>query len=175
MARARRARRAAPRRRGAWLLIAIPLVMLVAGMLIFLGIGRRDELARLPILGASTTSASPASRSGQPDESPGAAALRACRAKVEAADKVVTTARTGMKDWSDHIQAQTDANAGKVTMEEMDDIFDRTRKAGEEDEKQYRAALKGYEDQDGSCREVSGASAEVTERLARCAERGQAQ
>jgi hypothetical protein len=175
MTQARRAKRAAPRRRRAWLLIAIPLVMLVAGTLIFLAISRRDELARLPIPGASTNSASTASSSGQPDESPGAAALRTCRAKVEAADEVMATARTGMKNWSDHIQAQTDMNAGKITMEEMDDIFDRTRKAGEDDEKQYRAALKGYEDQDGSCSEVSGASAEVTERLARCAERGRAQ
>jgi hypothetical protein len=175
MARARRARRAAPRRRGAWLLIAVPLVMLVAGMLIFLGISRRDELARLPIPGASTTSTSTPSGSGQPDESPGIAALGTCRAKIEAADKVLATARTGMKNWSDHIQAQTDLNAGKITTEEMDDIFDRTRKAGEDDEEQYNAAVKGYEDQGGSCSEVPGASAEVTQRLTRCAERGRAQ
>ena len=149
--------------------------MLVAGTLIFLGISRRDELARLPIPAASTASASTPSGSGQPDESPGTAALRACRAKVEAADKVLATAKTGMKNWSDHIQAQTDANAEKITISEMEDIFDRTRKAGDEDEKQYSAALKGYEDQDGSCSEVPGAPAEVTERLARCAEHGRAQ
>ena len=53
----------------------------------------------------------------------------------------------------------------------MEDIFERTMKAGDEDEKRYRSAMKSYEDQDGSCRKVSGASAKITEQLARCGER----
>jgi hypothetical protein len=53
----------------------------------------------------------------------------------------------------------------------MEDIFDRTMNAGDEDEKRYRSAVKSYEDQDGSCRKVSGASARISEQLAKCAER----
>ena len=88
---------------------------------------------------------------------------------------MLATAKTGMGHWSDHIQAQTDANSGEITIGEMEDIFDRTMKAGDEDEKRYRSAMKSYEDQDGSCRKVSGASAKITKQLARCAERGKAQ
>ena len=80
-----------------------------------------------------------------------------------------------MRHWSEHIEAQTDMNAGKITHEEMEDIFDRTKKAGDEDEKRYDSAVKSYDDEDGSCREVSGASAKITQQLARCAERGKAQ
>ena len=88
---------------------------------------------------------------------------------------MLAAAKTGMQNWSEHIQAQTDANAGKIAVGEMEDIFDRTMKAGDEDERRFSSAVKSYQDEDGSCREVAGASAKLTEQLARCAERGQAQ
>jgi hypothetical protein len=122
-----------------------------------------------------STSAAVATPSAQPEDSAAAAALRACRAKVEAADKVLVAAKDGMQHWSDHVQAQTDANSGKITTGKMEDIFDSTMKAGDEDEKRYSAAVKSYEDQDGSCSQVAGGTAEVKKRLARCAERGRAQ
>jgi hypothetical protein len=101
--------------------------------------------------------------------------LRTCRAKVEAGDKVLATAKKGMQNWSNHVQAQTDANAGEITTGEMDDIFERTMKAGDEDEKQYEAAVKSFEGRKGTCREVRGASAQVARQLARCADRQRAQ
>jgi hypothetical protein len=193
MTQARRARGSARRRRGAWLLIAIPLLMLLAGTLIFLGMRRQADVAQDPMPGASTTAVTTSpnatvstpggqptptgrpTRTGQSNDPAAARALRACRAKVAAGDRVLAVAKTGMQNWSDHIQAQTDANAGKITSKEMQDIFDRTMKAGDEDERRYNGALKRYQDQDGRCRKVPGASAEVTERLARCAQRGRAQ
>jgi hypothetical protein len=88
---------------------------------------------------------------------------------------VLSSARTGMRHWSEHVQAQTDANSGEITLGEMEDIFDRTMKAGDEDEKRYDSAAKRYEKEDGSCRKVAGASAEVTKQLVRCSERQNAQ
>lgn len=189
MTQARRAKAAPRRRRGMWILIAVLVVTVLAGTLIALGIRGRADLGQLPVTRASTASASTTSASttsastsasastptGQPENAAAEAALRACRAKVEAGDQVLSAAKTGMQHWSEHVQAQTDANAGKITIGEMEDIFERTMKAGDKDEKRYSAAVKSYEDHDGSCREVSGASAEVTKRLARCAERGRAQ
>jgi hypothetical protein len=126
---------------------------------------------------ASTTTASPTptSRPSQSEDPRAAAALSACRAKVAAAGEVVAAAKTGMQNWSDHVQAQTDANAGKITIAKMEDIFHQTMKAGNKDEKRYRAAVNSYEDEDGSCREVQGASSKVTKRLAQCRERERAQ
>ena len=190
------ARRAKGRGRRAWLLIVVPLLMLLAGLLLFRGLSRQAELGGLSIPGASTASPasreaatptastptpspsatpSPSTRSAPPKDAAATAALRACRAKVKAGDEVLATAKTGMQHWSDHVQAQTDANSGEITVGEMEDIFDRTMKAGDEDEKRYHAAVRTYEDQDGSCREVAGASAKITEQLARCSKRAQAQ
>ena len=88
---------------------------------------------------------------------------------------MLDAAKTGMDHWSEHVQAQTDANSGKITVGEMEDIFHRTMKAGDEDEKRYDSAAKSYEKEDGSCRKVAGASAKITRQLAGCAERGKAQ
>jgi hypothetical protein len=200
MTQARRAKGLAGRGRRAGLLVVIPLVMLLAGLLLFQGLRQQAEQGGLPIPGALTASASASpdvatptattptpspspstpsrsssSPSAKPNDSAATAALRACRTKVDAGDEVRSAARIGMRHWSEHIQAQTDANADKISEEKMEDIFDRTKTAGDEDEKRYDSAVKRYEDEDGSCRKVSGASAKITQHLARCAERDKAQ
>ncbi len=143
------ARRAlGPRRRnGVWILIAVPLALLVAGTLIVLGIRRQADSGALPIPLESIRQASPVASDSTPSPTPqesksphnprAATALKACRAKVRAADKVLAVGRHGMRHWSEHLQAQTDAFAGKITVGKMDDIFDRTRKAGDQDENRY--------------------------------------
>lgn len=193
MTQARRAKGLLGRGRRAWLLVVVPLLMLLAGLLLLRGLSRQAELGGLPIPGASSTSApaspdlatptptaprpspSPATPSGEPEGTAATAALRACQRKVGAGDEVLAAARTGMRHWSEHVQAQTDANSGEITVGEMEDIFNRTMKAGDEDEKRYSEAVKSYEDQNGSCRRVPGAQSKITEQLARCAEREQAQ
>ncbi len=199
MTQARRAKGFAGRGRRAWLLVAVPLLMLLAGLLIIEGVRRQAQQGGLPIPGVSITATPaspdvatptaaaspstpsrkptprPSTPSAKPDDSAAVTALRACRAKVKAADEVLDAARTGMKHWSEHILAQTDANSGAITVGEMEEIFDRTMKAGDEDEERYRSAEKGYEGEKGSCREVSGASTQIRQQLGRCAERQKAQ
>jgi hypothetical protein len=87
----------------------------------------------------------------------------------------MAVAKAGIEHWSEHVQAQTDGNSGEITVGEMEDIFDRTMRAGDEDDKRYSSAVKNYEDEDGSCRKVSGASTKINNQLARCAGREQAQ
>ena len=191
------ARRAKGRGRRAWLLIVIPLLMLLAGLLLFRGISQQAERAGLSIPAASTasppsspdvatptatsptpsprTTPSPSKRSAKPKDAAATAALRACRAKVKAGDEMLTAAKTGMRHWSEHVQAQTDALSGEITVDEMEDIFNRTMKAGDEDEKRFDSAVKSYEDRDGSCRDVSGAPATITKQLAACGKRAEAQ
>jgi hypothetical protein len=184
------ARRALPprRHRGGWLIVIVPLVLLVAGTWILLGIRRQADLGNLPLQPSTTQASTPQAPtrsasaspgdptpSGRPHRADAAAALKGCRAKVQAGDKVLAAGKKGMGHWSDHIQAQTDAKAGKITVKEMDVIFDRTRKAGDEDEQRYRKAVKTHNERSGSCKEVRGASATVARQLARCAKRGHAQ
>jgi hypothetical protein len=162
------------------------LILVIVGILIILGLRRQADLGNLPIPGASNTSASissaPASTAatnptsaGPAQDSSADAALKACRENVAAADKVLTVGKEGMRNWSDHVRAQTDANAGKITTAEMDAIFDRTMKAGDEDEERYARAIRARREMRGSCNNVRGASTEVANQLKRCAERSRAQ
>jgi hypothetical protein len=173
------------------ILAAVVLAVVVAGILVVRGGARQtadppsqpttqptsqpttQPSSPLPSASASTVAPDPTPRTTPPD-SRAATVLKGCRAKVRAGDDVMAAAKTGMGNWSDHVQAQTDANSGKITAREMDDIFSRTMKAGDEDEQRYTEAVEKHDDQDGSCRAVAGATAEVTKQLKRCAERGRA-
>ena len=189
MTQARRA--AGPRRRNAvFLFVGVALLLLVVGILIILGMGRQADMGNLPIprpfssAPASTTAidptptgptrTDPTPTGSAPDESADTA-LKACRANVAAADKVLAAGRDGMRHWSEHIQAQTDANAGRITTAEMEAIFDRTMKAGHHDETQWADAIQAHQKTSGSCQDVAGAPTEVANQLARCAERRRAQ
>jgi hypothetical protein len=166
--------------------------MLLTGTVIILQLSRTAESGglRMPDLSSSPqpTQSGGATPGGSGGTIPGgsgaatpggqssaAAVLRDCRAKVEAGDKVLTVAKQGMRSWSEHIQAQTDANAGKITLHELDDIFERTRKSGEKDARRYTAAVHAYQGEKGSCNPQSEASANVRQRIARCAQRKAAQ
>ena len=134
------------RRRNLWILAAVALAVVVAGTLVVFGVTRQAEDSRPDTLasppGSSSTSASTVSPdatpstqstpSTAPQDSGAAAALNGCRTKVQAGDDVMAAAEVGMGHWSEHIQAQTDANAGKITVEEMGSLLshDDSRRRG---------------------------------------------
>jgi hypothetical protein len=137
-----------------------------------------------PSAGASdsTPSASPSSSDDPSSPSPSSAAdpaatkaLNDCRAAVRAADRTVAAAETGLKHWSEHVQAQTDANVGKITATKMDGVFKRTRLAGPDDQKRYQDAVKAADTLSASCQAPAGATASVKQKLNDCAARSQAQ
>ena len=180
VARPRRARR----RSLAPLLIIVPLLLLLLAALLVPGLREVTETVSSPTPRASSpvptsprATVGSASKSPQPgpDASKAPAALRECRAKVAAADQVLIEAKDGMQSWSDHLQAQTDFNDGKIDQEEMDDIFDKTRNDGNSDVERYRSAVDRHDSLHGSCGVVPGAPAEIAEGLSRCAQRSRAQ
>jgi len=126
---------------------------------------------------SSPASAPPTTASSEPSGTPtGSAdqALKGCRAKVRAADDVLKAAEVGVDHWAEHVQAQTDANAGTITAAKMDAIFKRTRLAGTDDVEDYEDAVQAYEDESGEC-DSADASPSVAEQIGRCAEREEAQ
>ena len=189
MARARRAQRS----RGT---VAIPvvgaLVLLLIGTLIILGVRRQADVSGslLPQVSSSLPTVSPSpTQSGTRKQTPtprkkradtqqqarAVAALRGCRAKARAAGEVLATAEEGMGSWQAHVQAQTDAKAGDISIAKMDRIFSRTQKAGEKDVDAYDEALQHYRSVDGSCRAVANAPNAIAKRLRACHERRRAQ
>lgn len=130
--------------------------------------------------GSSASSDPSASASATPsaqpvDDAASKQALQSCRAKVQARDAAIAAADTGVNHWTEHVQAQTDANGGKISNADMQAIFKRTRLAGPADLKRYQAALDSDKSRSGACTPPAGVSAELRSKFVSCAERGQAQ
>jgi hypothetical protein len=161
------------------LLVAVPVALLAAGLALLFGLSRNQGSGDVPVSEVVSIVASglveTPSRSGQPSGPAVSAALEACRAKVSAADNLLAVAKEGMGHWSEHIQAQTAANAGKISIEKMNEIFDRTMAAGHHDEERYAGGVKAYQDQRGSCDPTAETDSEIKAQLAQCAERERAQ
>lgn len=115
------------------------------------------------------------SPSASPSEDVGQQALTACRAKVAAGDAVIEEGKVGVGHWNEHVQAQTDANAGKINLDQLNAIFARTRLAGPADLQRYDAALATYTGLTGGCAPVNGAAPAIANQLAACQQRADAQ
>ena len=89
-----------------------------------------------------------------------AEALNACRDRVEAADKVLKEAKTGIGHWEAHVDAERRAEAGTISIADRQEIFKETRLKGPGDQKRYADALRAYEKvRDASCgRPIIGAT-----------------
>jgi len=136
----------------------------------------------------STTSATPAPEtptaapSTSTAEAPGGtsnpAAVRAledCRSSVQAADGVLSAAKEGIGHWSEHVQAQTDANSGDISVDTMDGIFKRTRLSGPDDVQRYEGAVAAAASRPASCAVPEATPTTIATQLKACAARSQAQ
>jgi hypothetical protein len=101
--------------------------------------------------------------------------LAACQRSVRAADRVMREAKVGIGHWREHVQAQTDMFAGKITGEEMGAIFTRTRLAGPADVQRYSDAVQSQARAKATCGPVEGSPAEISSALTRCQKRADAQ
>jgi hypothetical protein len=101
--------------------------------------------------------------------------LTECQTWVREADRVVREAKAGIGHWNEHVQAQTDLNAGKITGEQMGAIFTRTRLAGPADVQRYTEAVRSYTRAEATCAPAEGSPAEVRKALTRCGKRADAQ
>ena len=125
---------------------------------------------------SSTAVSSPSpSETTSPASAAAEEALAACQTRVRAADDVLKQGKIGVENWTEHVQAQKDYNAGNATTDEMKARFKKTRLRGPNDLKRYNEALATYKDLDGSCAKAEGADSEVAAALATCQKRSKAQ
>ncbi|MFL6025592.1 MAG: protein kinase domain-containing protein [Friedmanniella sp.] len=103
------------------------------------------------------------------------AVLAGCRTQVRASDAVVRQAAVGIGHWAAHVQAQTDANAGRIPAAELQGRFKRTRLAGPADVSRYQRALAAHAAARGTCRLPPGAPADVRAAVRACSARARAQ
>jgi len=104
-----------------------------------------------------------------------AAIVDGCKATVHTRDTVIARATTGINHWSQHVQAQTDANAGKISITTMQKTFLRTRLLGPTDITRYRNALHTATHKTASCTTPKGAPANIAATLHKCGQRLTAQ
>jgi hypothetical protein len=125
----------------------------------------------------TTTPSSSSSTTSSKRRASGAAekALAKCQRKVRAADNVLAAAKTGVSHWATHVQAQTDANQGKISAAEMSALFSQTRRAGPADQRRYADAVAKYQDVSGSCAKVKNADPSTAAELAKCDDRARAE
>jgi hypothetical protein len=94
---------------------------------------------------------------------------------VQARDEVIAAASTGAGHWSEHVQAQTDANRGKITATEMQRVFKSTRLAGPADVRRYEKAVSSDKNQTGACEAPPGTNEKLRAQFDSCAQRSKAQ
>jgi hypothetical protein len=130
-----------------------------------------------------SASATPSDKpSATPKSTPSAAnsaaveAMNNCRDRVKAADKVLDSARIGVRHWESHVDAERRAEAGTISIDERQDIFKNTRAKGPGDQNRYADALRAYDKvKDASCDKTAGADAKVAATLSSCHARATAQ
>jgi hypothetical protein len=193
-----RARRAKPRRsRGLISLIVVTVALIAGGAVAVLlfwpgpltATIRREtppaaatEARPTPTPDRTATPSATASRSATPKPTATPAsraavkALDACRDRVRAADEVLRQARTGVRHWAAHVDAERRAAAGEISSDNQQQIFKETRLQGPGDQKRYADALRAYDKvKDASCGKTKGADAQVAATLVRCQQRASAQ
>ena len=122
-----------------------------------------------------TSTATPSTAKASASTPDWAAVVAGCKQAVESRDAVISRAATGIDHWSQHVQAQTDANAGKVSVDMMKKSFMRTRLLGPSDIARYRDALDTATEKSAGCSTPKGAPAGIAATLRPCARRLSAQ
>ena len=103
-------------------------------------------------------------------------AMNACRDRVKTADDVLDEARTGVRHWESHVDAERRAEAGTISIARRQEIFKETREKGPADQRRYADALRAYDDvKKASCGKRDGADAKTAATLAKCQQRADAQ
>ena len=100
--------------------------------------------------------------------------LASCQARVRAGDRVIAAAKPGAVHWSEHVGAQYDADAGRITVDQLNAIFARTRVLAPDDLSSYNDAVASYNRIAGPCTGIE-ATGKTRTALTACAARASAQ
>jgi hypothetical protein len=89
---------------------------------------------------------------------------------------VLEQARTGVRHWEAHVDAEREAAEGTIAIAKRQQVFKETRLKGPGDQKRYADALRAYDEvKKASCGKSKGADAKTAATLATCQKRAKAQ
>ena len=136
-----------------------------------------DEESEEPTSSPSPTpkDSTPSERKVDRPDDDGRAVLAGCQQRVRARDGVITQAKIGVGHWAAHVQAQTDANAQRISPKRMKELFAATRVLGPGDVSRYEGARRTADQRTRSCAAPKDLPGEVRAALNRCSDRLRAQ
>ena len=105
------------------------------------------------------TSEAPTSEDAAPAGPP--AALTACAGEVAAGEELASVASVGATNWKAHFTASVDYNAGKITLDEANDIFNTTKVNVADEVADYESARAAYDKASGGCAELGAADVDA--------------
>lgn len=100
-----------------------------------------------------------------------AAVIGHCREQVDQAEAVLKAGRTGIEHWNQHVQAQTDVLAGRISQQDFETTIKDTRDLGPRDLSRWDDALGRWKDDPQACSGVNGATPEDAAALGKCGRR----
>lgn len=77
-----------------------------------------------------------------------------CRGQVNAGDRAVKAARQSYQDWYEHVHAELDLDAGKITFDKAEAIWNRTHKLGTKDMSNFGTTKALYKTEGKACSKV---------------------
>ncbi|MBO0810451.1 MAG: hypothetical protein J2P23_00230 [Microlunatus sp.] len=97
--------------------------------------------------------------------------MQKCTQQVDAAEKVISVATSGIDHWRLHVKAQTDHLNGTISRTQMEAEFKRTKLLGPGDKTAWEAATKAWREDDKACAPVAGADKQSATTLQVCSTR----
>lgn len=110
-----------------------------------------SEKATSPSVAATPSTSTPSTEPTASTRSTTSAAstrLTGCRATITTGQRLVAAAEKNYSDWSQHVYAQNDYDAGKITAKKAQGIWKRTKAAGPADLNLYDGAKAGWDKAD---------------------------
>lgn len=131
-------------------------------------VGATDDAAATTA--AAPTTAEPTEAAGPSEE------LTACAAEVAVGEELAEVAKVGATNWKSHYTASVDYNAGRISLDEANEIFGETKVNVMEEVADYEQARAAYEEASGACTELAEApdDGDFADKAADCADRGAA-
>lgn len=155
--------------------LVLALVVLVAGGLAYPWWPRRAVMPTVPDAAAVPTTATiNQGTTTATNVTDVLSRLASCQARVRAADRVIAAAKPGAKHWSQHVGAQFEADAGRITVPQLDEVFSQTRVLAPADLSSYDDAVLAYNRIPGPCTGIT-ATGKIKTELKACSARALAQ
>lgn len=144
-----RRHRLARRHRRPWAGLILPAALLIGS--VTLGFLIATVTGVTPVPAFRSAAQNPVLPEPAPAATVPSAVLPDCAVAIERGEAAVVAATTAHRNWSGHVQAQLDYDAGRTTREQTKQTWAETKATAEADVADFRAARQRFDEETGRC------------------------